>query len=132
MLTFLLYKGIVNPNDSYNTTTSTNPKEFCIRFCSLLGLSPKLTMVSEDLAQRMTDSGSLAGRSPLSAAGACIYMASYLMKQPKTAKEIAAVAGVSDGTIRTAYKFLYAEKEALIDPEWVKDGKGDMKLLPPS
>ena len=78
----------------------------------------------------MTSVGALAGRSPLSAAGACIYMVSYLMKQPKTAKEIAAVAGVSDGTIRTAYKFLYAKKDQLIDPDWVKDGKGDMKLLP--
>lgn len=89
-------------------------------------------MVSQELADRMTTVGALAGRSPLSAASACIYMASYLMKQPKTAKEISAVAGVSDGTIRTSYKFLYAERERLIDPEWIKDGKGDMKLLPPS
>ncbi len=92
----------------------------------------KCTLVSQELADRMTSVGALAGRSPLSAAAACIYMASYLLKQPKTAKEISAVAGVSDGTIRTAYKFLYAEKDMLIDPEWIKDGKGDMKLLPPS
>ncbi len=80
----------------------------------------------------MSSVGALAGRSPLSAAAACIYMTSALMKQPKSAKEISAVAGVSDGTIRTAYKFLYAEREKLIDPEWIKDGKGDMKLLPAS
>lgn len=80
----------------------------------------------------MTRVGALAGRSPLSAAAACIYMVSYMMKQPKTAKEIAVVAGVSDGTIRTSYKFLYAEREKLIDPEWIKDGKGDLKLLPQS
>ncbi|KZF19780.1 cyclin-like protein [Xylona heveae TC161] len=124
--------GIVNPHDSYTTTTSTNARDLCIRYCSRLALSPNCTMVSQELADKMSSVGALAGRSPLSAAAACIYMASYLMKQGKTAKEISAVAGVSDGTIRTAYKHLYAEREKLIDPNWIKDGKGDMKNLPPS
>jgi transcription initiation factor TFIIB len=124
--------GVVNPNDSYTTTTSTRAQQLCIRFCSHLGLSKACTRVSQELAERMTRVGALAGRSPLSAAAACIYMVSYMMKQPKTAKEIAVVAGVSDGTIRTSYKFLYAEREKLIDPEWIKDGMGDLRLLPPS
>ena len=78
----------------------------------------------------MGNIGSLAGRSPLSAAAACIYFVSHLLRQPKTAKEIAIVAGVSDGTIRTSYKMLEAEKERLVDPEWIRDGRGDIKLLP--
>ena len=52
------------------------------------------------------------------------------MKDPKTAKEIATVAGVSDGTIRTSYKLLETKKDEVVDPEWLKDGKGDMSLLP--
>lgn len=124
--------GVVNPNDSYTTTTSTKAQQLCIRYCSHLGLSAVCTKVSQELAERMSSVGALAGRSPLSAAAACIYMTSHLMKQGKTAKEISAVAGVSDGTIRTAYKFLYAEREKLVDPEWIKDGKGDMALLPSS
>ncbi|MCJ1253223.1 transcription initiation factor IIB [Lignoscripta atroalba] len=122
--------GIVNPNDSYNTTTSTKAQELCIRYCSQLGLSAKCTMVSQELADKMSTVGSLAGRSPLSAAAACIYFASHLMRQGKSAKEISAVAGVSDGTIRTSYKLLEAEKDKLINPDWLKDGKGDAKLLP--
>jgi transcription initiation factor TFIIB len=59
-------------------------------------------------------------------------MASHLLGKPKTPKEISAVAGVSDGTIRTAYKYLYNEREKLIDPEWIKDGKGDINNLPPA
>lgn len=78
----------------------------------------------------MSNVGALAGRSPLSIAAACIYMASYLTKRPKTAKEISLVAGVSDGTIRNAYKFLYADREKLVKPEWLQNGKGDMSLLP--
>lgn len=52
------------------------------------------------------------------------------MGQPKSPKEISGVAGVSDGTIRTAYKLMYPMREQLIDPEWLRDGKGDMDALP--
>ncbi|KAH0542692.1 hypothetical protein FGG08_002925 [Glutinoglossum americanum] len=124
--------GVVSGENNYTNTMSTNPKELCVRFCSHLGLTAVCTMVSQGVAEKMTAIGALAGRSPLSAAAACIYLTSYLMKQGKTAKEISAVAGVSDGTIRTAYKILYEHREKLVDPEWIKDGKGDMKLLPPS
>lgn len=78
----------------------------------------------------MSTVGDLAGRSPLSVAAACIYMASHLLGKPKTPKEISNVAGVSDGTIRTAYKFLFQERERLIEPEWIANGKGDMSKLP--
>jgi transcription initiation factor TFIIB len=76
--------------------------------------------------------GDLAGRSPLSIVAASIYMASWLMGHGKSAKEISVIAHVSDGTIRGAYKQLYAERERLVDPAWIKDGKGDMKQLPSS
>ena len=52
------------------------------------------------------------------------------MGQPKSPKEISGVAGVSDGTIRTAYKLMYPMREQLIDPEWIREGKGDMEALP--
>jgi transcription initiation factor TFIIB len=59
-------------------------------------------------------------------------MASYLMGHGKSAKEISQVAHVSDGTIRGAYKQLYAERENLVDKDWIKDGKGDLGKLPVS
>ncbi len=104
----------------------------CVRYCSYLRLPPFCLSVAEELADKMSTVGALAGRSPLSVAAACIYMASYFTGQAKTAKEISRVAGVSDGTIRNAYKFLYAERDNLIREEWIKSGKGDMKRLPPS
>lgn len=85
-------------------------------------------MLSQDLAAKMQSGGSLAGRSPLSVAAACIYMASHLLGTGKSAKEISNVAGVSDGTIRTAYKLIYPEREGLVDAKW--DGKVDLKRLP--
>ncbi|KAJ5960336.1 Transcription factor TFIIB [Penicillium vulpinum] len=116
----------------YNATTSTKPSDLCNRFCNLLDLPYQVTSVSVSLSDRVTAMGDLAGRSPLSIVAACIYMASFLMGHGKSAKEISQVAHVSDGTIRGAYKQLYAERERLVDPEWIKGGKGDMGKLPVS
>ncbi|KAH8662877.1 cyclin-like protein [Tricladium varicosporioides] len=125
------FKGNLQPTDQYKNTTSTNAKDLCVRYCSQLGLkSQQFVKVSQGLADKMSTVGDLAGRSPLSVAAACIYMASYLLGKPKTPKEISQVAGVSDGTIRTAYRYLYQERERLIEPEWIADGKGKMENLP--
>jgi len=123
--------GNLQSTDTYQTTTSTNAKDLCTRYCSQLGLkSQQFVKVSQGLADKMSTVGDLAGRSPLSVAAACIYMASFLLGKGKTPKEISQVAGVSDGTIRTAYKYLYQERERLIEPDWIADGKGKMDNLP--
>ena len=118
----------------YSSVQSTDPKELCERFCNQLRLPFQITKVSQEIAERMDKGGMLAGRSPLSIAAACIYTASHLMGQAKHAKEISQVAGVSDGTIRNAYKLIYPKREELIDPEWLDKGKGgvvgDMTKLP--
>ena len=126
-----LLQGMPTADQGFQTTTSTSAKELCLRYCSQLGLkSQQFVKVSQGLADKMSTVGDLAGRSPLSVAAACIYMASYLLGKPKTPKEISMVAGVSDGTIRTAYKYLYQERERLIEPEWIAEGKGKMENLP--
>jgi len=128
-----LANGSIPTSDTYQTTTSTNASELCLRYCSQLGLKGQnFVKVSTGLAEKMSTVGDLAGRSPLSVAAACIYMASHLLGKPKSAKEISRVAGVSDGTIRTAYKYLYQDRERLIEPEWIADGKGSMENLPAS
>lgn len=123
-------KGSSTFHDDYQSTKTTGATELCIRFCSQLGLDAKCTLMSQDFATRMDGIGSLAGRSPLSVAGACIYMASHLVGKGKSARDISAVAGVSDGTIRSAYKMIYPEREKVIDPKWLKDTACNMKSLP--
>ncbi|KAK8117175.1 Transcription factor TFIIB [Apiospora kogelbergensis] len=104
--------SLLNPLDSYENTNTTSK-------------------ISKALAQKSSTVKNLAGRSPLSVAAACIYMASNLMGEPKSTRDIAAVAGVSDGTIKTAYKFLYSERDNLIEPSWLKPkGAGDLNKLP--
>lgn len=57
-------------------------------------------------------------------------MASHLMGQPKSPKEIAKIAQVSDGTIRHSYKLIYPKREDLIDQAWLGDSAGEMTALP--
>jgi len=120
------------PVEEYTGAKATSAPELCVRYCDHLGLPWNITMISQAIAEKTLTIGTLAGRSPLSTASACIYMASFLMGQGKSAKAISDVAGVSDGTIRTAYKFLLAKKDEIIDKEWLKDGKGNMDNLPSS
>lgn len=123
--------GLVMPSQQYQMTQSTDPAELCRRHSNQLMLTNQAGMVAADLAQRVVSEGSLDGRSPLSTAAACIYFISNLLDQAKTPKEIANVVNVSDGTIRTAYKYLYNDREKLVRPEWLQPPfKGDMARLP--
>ncbi|KAG8525887.1 uncharacterized protein KY384_000647 [Bacidia gigantensis] len=122
------------PPQLYEHGPSTDPKQLCERYCNALRLPFAINKVSREIAEKMDSEGMLAGRSPLSVAAACIFMASHLMGVPKTAKEISTVAGVSDGTIRNAYKIFYPDKEKLISPEWLEKKQGgyvgDIARLP--
>ena len=98
----------------------------------MLDMDQRTTTVATLLAAKTSTTGSLAGRSPLSTAAACIFMAAHLMGQPKNAKEIQTVAGVSDSTIRHAYKLLYNDKEKIITEEIMSKGADPAKLPTPS
>jgi len=115
-------QGIVVQNEAYTGSGSADPGDLCNRFCSMLDMDQKTTNVATGLAFKMKNTGALAGRSPLSSAAACIFMAGHLMGAPKNAKEIMAVARVSDSTIRQAYKLLYAEKDQLVTEEFINRG----------
>jgi transcription initiation factor TFIIB len=130
LLTDMSSSGIINPNEEYNTTNSTKADELCLRYCSQLALTQKVTMIAQQVAEKMSTVGVLAGRSPLSTAAASIYFASHLMGCGKTAKEISGVIGVSDGTIRTSYKLLQEDRNKLIDPEWLKIDGASIDNLP--
>ncbi|CAG8719497.1 2527_t:CDS:1, partial [Ambispora leptoticha] len=70
--------------------------------------------------------GTLAGKSPVSVAAACIYLVSNLYSHPKSTREIAQVTGVSEVTIKNSYKLLYNDKGKLLED---KKG-GNCEALP--
>lgn len=104
--------------------TSVGAEDLCGRYVSQLGFKnqQKISKISRDLAEKANDISALAGRSPLSVAAACIYMACHLVGEPRSSMPIAKQAGVSDGTVKTAYKHLFAAREQLIKKEWLEDG----------
>lgn len=108
------------------TSSQTNAEDLITRFCSHLGLPSQVTKASEHITKRAKDEGTLAGRSPLSIAAAAIYMAAGLHSQNVTVSKIAEKTGVSNGTIKTSYKYLWEAREKLIDAEW----KADLTKLP--
>ncbi|KAH8594305.1 transcription initiation factor-like protein iib [Bisporella sp. PMI_857] len=124
-------EGHIAPPDTYKVTTATEASELIVRFNSQIGLREnRFTIVAQALAKKVADHGDLGGRSPLSIAASSIFMTSYLLNNPRTPKEISAVAGVSDSTIRNAYKQMHAERETLIEASWFKDGVIPWDLLP--
>ncbi|OLL22397.1 Transcription initiation factor IIB, partial [Neolecta irregularis DAH-3] len=110
----------------YQSSGSTNAQDLMVRFCNRLGLPPFIQAWSADLVKSAADLGTLAGRSPISIAAAGIFFVSAMCKVPKTGKDIAEVAGVSDGTIRNAYKLLYQDREKLVKQEWLANGRGNL------
>ena len=76
------------------------------RFCNHLGLPAFVQTAATNISTRISESGIVAGRSPLTVASACIYFTSYLMNHPKTPREISQIAGVTDVTLRQAYRYV--------------------------
>lgn len=134
-----VHGGIANREQlEYRGTQSTKPEDLCGRYCNMIGLNFRVQTIAEGLAKKIPTIENLAGRSPLSNAAACIYFASWLIGFGKQSKQISEIAGVSDATIKHAYKFLLTEKERLVEEAWLGEqpapfgGRGDLNNLPTS
>lgn len=112
--------GIVNHESmDYAQVQSSRPSDLITRFCAMLGLEYRIQFVAIKIAEQIPNISSLAGRSPLSNAGASIYFACNLLGRRKTTGIISEVTNVSDATIKTAYKLLYAERQRIVHPDWL-------------
>ncbi|PIA17229.1 cyclin-like protein [Coemansia reversa NRRL 1564] len=98
-------------------TGTMSSDDLMARFCSNLSLLSTAQECAILLNQTTKERDTLAGKSPVSIAGACIYMASHLVGQPRDARVISHVAGVSEVTIKNAYKLLFADREHLLSPQ---------------
>jgi transcription initiation factor TFIIB len=99
--------NVLHDTSNFQTGGTTSAENLMPRACNKLGLPTTVQLVAEECARVVTDAGIAAGRSPLSIAGAVLYLVSHLMQTPKTPKEIGLAVEVSDGTIRTAYKYVF-------------------------
>ncbi|CAK3915184.1 related to transcription initiation factor IIB [Lecanosticta acicola] len=130
--TSMVAGGTVVYNEEYKGSATAPPDVIVPRFCNELGMTQKAVVVAQELANQMEKLGTLAGRSPLSAAAACIFMAGHMMGEVKTAKEVQNIARVSDSTIRHAYKMLWLARDKLITEDILARGADPEKLPKPS
>jgi transcription initiation factor TFIIB len=125
---------VQNPmfNQAYEAKGATSAVELCARYCSNLGfrMPVRVENVARRLATKSVQISALAGRSPLSIAAACIYMASHIVGEPRNTKQISQVSGVSDGTVKTAYRFLYAARATFLTEEVFPEGVPNSDKLP--
>jgi transcription initiation factor TFIIB len=65
------------------------------------------------VADRVTDMGMLAGKSPITVVASCLYLVSCLSNDPKSARSIAEVAGCVEATLKNAYRILLEDAQEL-------------------
>lgn len=106
------------------------PEALLVRYCNHLDLPANVQSICSDIIVRARELGIADGRSPVSIAGGAIYFTCHLLSKSKSLKDIGAVAGVSEGTIKLVYKIYYNERQQLVKEEWIKDGKADLDRLP--
>ena len=71
----------------------------------------------------------LAGRAPPSVAAAAVFAACHLLGEGRSARQVGGVAGISETTLRTAYRCIWRGRAAAIDRKWLGEGKGKGLLL---
>ena len=81
----------------------TSPVDYVPRFASELGLSGETQARAIEVINQAKASGLNSGRGPSGMAAAALYIASILLHEKKTQKEIADVTGVTEVTIRNRY-----------------------------
>lgn len=84
----------------------TSPVEYIPRLVSQLGLIGDVQTYAKMIVDVAKDSGLTSGRGPIGVAAAAIYIASVILNEKKTQREIATAAGVTEVTIRNRYKEL--------------------------
>ncbi|MHA1264477.1 MAG: transcription initiation factor IIB [Candidatus Helarchaeota archaeon] len=84
----------------------TDPVDYISRFISDLQLSGTVQQKSVEILRRAINSGLTSGRGPMGLAAASIYIASLLLNERRTQREIAETAKVTEVTVRNRYKEL--------------------------
>ena len=82
----------------------TTPIDYVPRFGSELKLSGETQSKAIEIIKMAMDKELTSGRGPTGVAAASIYIASVLLGERRTQKEVGDVAGVTEVTIRNRYK----------------------------
>lgn len=84
----------------------TSPMDYIERFGSELDLSGEVRSKAREILNMAMSREITSGRGPTGVSAAALYIASVIMGERKTQKDVAQVAGVTEVTIRNRYKEL--------------------------
>ena len=119
--------GLNNPgavDAGIDAVGPTAALELVGRFCSRLGLEQNIIRLTEDVITRVREASVLAGQLPITVSAACIVFAVTLaMANPPTVRAVAESAQVSDSTIKSSYRDLLRQKEAVLTPAFLEKHK---------
>ena len=84
----------------------TSPADYVPRFATNIGLSKEAETKAIDIIGKASEKGLTSGRGPTGVAAAALYIASVLLGERKTQREVADASGVTEVTIRNRYREL--------------------------
>jgi transcription initiation factor TFIIB len=84
----------------------TSPIDYISRFGSKLGLSGEAQSKAVQIIKQSIENGLSSGKGPTGIAAAALYIASVLLGEKKTQRQVAEIAGVTEVTIRNRSKEL--------------------------
>ena len=87
----------------------TDPSYYVQKFATALKLSGEVQKKAVLLIKKAVKKGLISGRGPTGVAAAALYIASAMVGERRTQKEVADVAGVTEVTIRNRYRELKKE-----------------------
>ena len=85
----------------------TSPSDYISRFASKLGLSGEVQAKAIEIINKAVKSGLSSGKGPTGVAAAALYIASLLLGERKTQKEVSEISGVTEVTIRKKSTWLF-------------------------
>ena len=82
----------------------SDPIDHISRFSSQLSLSSPVQLRAVEILKRSRDIGITIGKDPIGLAAAAIYIASIMLDESRTQREVAEVARITEVTVRNRYK----------------------------
>ncbi len=99
----------------------TSAEEYIYRFADELKLSQKTLRKALDLLKKASKRNITSGKGPMGVAAAALYIASLIVGEKRTQREVADIAGVTEVTIRNRYKELLERLDDLPEIRKIKD-----------
>lgn len=84
----------------------TSPSDYIPRFATQLSLSGEVESKAISIIKKAKDNGLINGKGPIGIAATALYIASILLGERKSQRDIAEIAGVTEVTIRNRYREL--------------------------